>query len=72
MAPHAAVESGWIVLDIPSPGSTAGEAALLKRLTRAGVVAARLERVPPSLAELLQRAIARADGERSLSNGGRG
>ena len=51
----------WVELDVPAPGGADAEADLLARLTHARVTVARLERVPPSLADLLQRAIARAD-----------
>jgi hypothetical protein len=62
-----------VELHIPAPGGVEAEADLLARLTSAGVVVARLERVPPSLADLLQRAIVRdgRDGESSADHAGR-
>lgn len=57
----AAADAGWVSLDVPARHDADAEAELLGELTRAGVTVARLERIRPTLAELLQRAIADAD-----------
>jgi ABC-2 type transport system ATP-binding protein len=57
--PGGGAGEGWVELHLPAPGGVESEADLLARLTSAGVTVARLERVPPSLADLLQRAIVR-------------
>ncbi len=72
--PGGGVGEDWVELHIPAPGGVEAEADLLARLTSAGVTVARLERVPPSLADLLQRAIVRdgRDGHVYTDPEGRG
>lgn len=58
------VEAGWDEFECVLPGGADGAAAALARLASAGIAVARLERTEPSLADLIERALTGAPGER--------
>jgi hypothetical protein len=59
VAPAAAEPDGWWRVDCDVPGGLEAAAEVVSRLTRANVSVARCERVKLSLAELLERVLAR-------------
>jgi len=57
-------QDGWTCVEIVVPGGVDQVAQVLSDLMKAGVTAARFERVELSLADLLQRVVAHEDGHR--------
>ena len=57
-----AAEAGWDELEFEVPGGTAGAARALALLTAGATPVARFERVSPTLADLIERVIARQAG----------
>lgn len=65
IAPGApAIEPEWTECSVTLAGGATGTAALMTTLTTAGCRVARLERVPPSLADLIERVLADAGASR--------
>ncbi len=54
----ASIEAGWETFECVIPGGATGAAAALTKLAAAGVAVARFERSEPSLAALIERALA--------------
>lgn len=59
----ASVEEGWTRLDLTLPNGMSGAAALLETVSARGVPVARLERIPVTIAEIIEHAVARAGSE---------
>jgi ABC-type multidrug transport system ATPase subunit len=60
----AVIEDGWTRIDVDVAGGLDEAAHVLDVLTCAGVRVARFERAPLTLAELLDRVVARRTGDR--------
>jgi len=59
----ASVEDGWTRLDLTLPDGMNGAAALLETAAACGAPVARLERIPVTIAEIIEHAVARAGAE---------